>query len=223
MLCLKTLRRHWICSIFVFSFFLFFSVFGLSQDSFATSYDCFLSSYSSGLVYPSTVCTDFPSSSEFSTNLYYYDLSLTYTNSTSGRLFMSLRDNSNLTNGSVFITDYNSSLSSLNYSVSGVFFVSNTFYSSFSNVYKSYPLAFSFGNRPSGSTVTNISFKITDDINDLTSSSEPCPVCPEIPDNPYDNKLDDIKKAIYCCGAVLIMLYFFFCIYKIIVKDGGSR
>lgn len=52
---------------------------------------------------------------------------------------------------------------------------------------------------------------------------EVCQECPVIPDNPYDQKLDNITKAIYVCGAILIMLYFFFCIYKIIVKDGGSR
>lgn len=220
MVCLRIIRRHWISSIFVFSLFSLFSVFGLSQKSYATSYNCSLSSYDSGIYYPSTICTDFPSSSDFSTPLYYYDLSLSYSYSSSGRLNLSYRSNNNYINGLLFITDKSSNF---DFSQTGLFLVSHLFYSDFSGTFKSYPLGISFGNRPSGSSVTNISFKITDDINDLVSPSEPCPVCPEIPENPYDNKLDDIKKAIYCCGAILIMLYFFFCIYKIIVKDGGSR
>ena len=74
-------------------------------------------------------------------------------------------------------------------------------------------------------TTTSITIGMTfsTDISDFASASEPCPVCPVVPDNPYDNKLDNITKAIYVCGASLLVIYFFFCIYKIVVKDGGSR
>lgn len=44
---------------------------------------------------------------------------------------------------------------------------------------------------------------------------EPCPVVPE---TPYHDDLQSIKLAIYTCGAVLIVLYFFYCIYRMIIK-----
>lgn len=53
---------------------------------------------------------------------------------------------------------------------------------------------------------------------------EPCPEpeqCPEASDTPYADKFDNIEKAIYTCGAILIMLYFFYCIYRMIIKGSG--
>lgn len=41
-----------------------------------------------------------------------------------------------------------------------------------------------------------------------------CPTCPEVPDNPYDDKLDNINKSILICGAIMIFIYFMFCIYQ---------
>lgn len=67
----------------------------------------------------------------------------------------------------------------------------------------------------------------SNDLSDFVVSSCPEPEepepCPPIPENPYDDKLDEIKTAIYCASAVMIMIYFFFIVYKIIVKDGGRR
>lgn len=53
---------------------------------------------------------------------------------------------------------------------------------------------------------------------------EPCPeceVCPVIPDNPYDDKFDAIVRAIYVGCATLLVLYFFYCIYRIIIRNSG--
>lgn len=55
---------------------------------------------------------------------------------------------------------------------------------------------------------------------------EPCPeceVCPVIPDNPYDDKFDAIVRAIYVGCATLLVLYFFYCIYRIIIRNSGVK
>jgi len=52
---------------------------------------------------------------------------------------------------------------------------------------------------------------------------EPCPSCPIVPENPYDNKFDEIKNAIYIIPAVLLLLYFFFCVYNIIIKNSRVK
>lgn len=49
---------------------------------------------------------------------------------------------------------------------------------------------------------------------------EECQQCPAIPDNPYDDKLDNIVKAIYVCAATILVIYFFYCIYRMIIKGG---
>ena len=63
-------------------------------------------------------------------------------------------------------------------------------------------------------------------LTDILPSSdcpEPPPVepCPEIPENPYDPKLDEITRAIYVTAGTLIVLYFFYCIYRLIIKNSG--
>lgn len=39
----------------------------------------------------------------------------------------------------------------------------------------------------------------------------------------YNDKFDGVIKAIYTCGAVALVLYFFFCIYRIIIGTTGSQ
>lgn len=73
-------------------------------------------------------------------------------------------------------------------------------------------------NVPAGSDITAI----------LTNKEEqePCPecqecqVCPAIPENPYDDKLDAIKVAIYVVAGTILVIYFFYCIYRMIIKGG---
>lgn len=49
---------------------------------------------------------------------------------------------------------------------------------------------------------------------------EVCQVCPTIPENPYDQKLDAIKIAIYVVAGTMLVIYFFYCIYRMIIKGG---
>lgn len=49
---------------------------------------------------------------------------------------------------------------------------------------------------------------------------EECQECPVIPDNPYDDKLDQLIVAIYVVSGTLLVIYFFYCIYRIIIKAG---
>lgn len=72
------------------------------------------------------------------------------------------------------------------------------------------------------SFLTINSFTVSDDIPSGGSSVDPEePDCPELPENPYDNKLDEIKYAIYAIGGVMLVIYFFYAIYKMII--GGSK
>ena len=50
-----------------------------------------------------------------------------------------------------------------------------------------------------------------------------CPICPEIPENPYDDKLDSIRNAIILVPAVCLLLYFFYVIFGIIIPTTGGK
>lgn len=82
------------------------------------------------------------------------------------------------------------------------------------------------------SDITDSDFSVTITLTETDPSGDSdCPVCPEpeepepcpvIPDNPYDEKLDNITLAIYTCGAVVLVIYFFYCIYRMIIKTVGG-
>lgn len=55
-------------------------------------------------------------------------------------------------------------------------------------------------------------------LTDSYSSCPPVEPCPEIPENPYDNKFDEIKQAILIIPATALVIYFFFCIYRMLLK-----
>lgn len=77
------------------------------------------------------------------------------------------------------------------------------------------------GTPPSNMTVT---VTLTESLDTPCPEPDPCPEpeqCPEVSDTPYAEKFDNIEKAIYTCGAILIMLYFFYCIYRMIIKGSG--
>lgn len=81
-------------------------------------------------------------------------------------------------------------------------------------------------NRVSGNIVnSSVSAKLT--LTDSLSSGdcpvcEECQVCPAIPENPYDDKFDKIITAIYVCAATVLVVYFFYCIYRMIIKSSGG-
>ena len=66
--------------------------------------------------------------------------------------------------------------------------------------------------------ISNYSGDVTYTFMSDYSSCPVCPTCPEIPDNPYDNKFDEIKQAILIIPATALVIYFFFCIYRMLLK-----
>lgn len=216
MRCLKILRRQPIYSLFAFLFFSFFLSFGLSQDSYALDSSCSLttnfslgSSYSRFYFSP---CSDpgFTSGSDIYVHLEY---SVSHTNTSYASSvwipFLYNPDSNYIFNNpSIYLRSNNATQTGF------IDFVITSFPSNTTMVLRS------VNGSVTGSATFTVSFS---DVPPSSGSTEPCPVCPVVPENPYDQKLDNITKAIYVCGAILIMLYFFFCIYKIIVKDGGSR
>lgn len=45
---------------------------------------------------------------------------------------------------------------------------------------------------------------------------------PEIQYGDYHDDLMSIKQSIYTCGAICLVLYFFYCIYRMIIKSTGG-
>lgn len=48
-----------------------------------------------------------------------------------------------------------------------------------------------------------------------------CPTCPSGGSNNYHDDLVNIQKSIIICGAILLVLYFFYCIYRFIIRNSG--
>ena len=166
MKCLKI--RHPVLTYSLFAFFasVFFCVFGLSQESYATSFNCSISSVSSGSVYaPANVCTDFTDqyNSWYDHPFYFYDLSFS---------FSSLNNSPTLKFYSQFDTSssiYFATSGSGSYSFSGLFFVSPQNYQSGSFYYKPPLIGFSSFT----GSISDFSFKIATSLSDLSS----CPEC----------------------------------------------
>lgn len=67
----------------------------------------------------------------------------------------------------------------------------------------------------------DFTFTLSDSICPVCPDPEPAPDppdCPEVPENPYDDKFDNITQAIYVATATLLVIYFFYCIYRMIIK-----
>lgn len=75
----------------------------------------------------------------------------------------------------------------------------------------------------SNSPVSTFSSSVTFTLTESYSSCPPIEPCPEIPESPYHNDLIDIKHSIYVCAGVLLVLYFFYCIYRMIIKTTGGQ
>lgn len=73
------------------------------------------------------------------------------------------------------------------------------------------------------SGVSNYDLKITLTARQPYELCPACPTCPTIPENPYDHKLDSLITAIYVLGAIMLTIYFFYCIYGMIIKSTGGK
>lgn len=71
----------------------------------------------------------------------------------------------------------------------------------------------------SGTLKESLTFTLMEDYQDCPEV-EPCP---EVPENPYDDKLDKIIQAIYVVAGTLLVIYFFYCIYRMIIKPLGGN
>lgn len=70
----------------------------------------------------------------------------------------------------------------------------------------------------------SITFTLTDTLPSSCPDPDPCPscpTCPAVPDTPYGDQLDNITRAIYVCAGVLLVLYFFYCIYRMLIRSSG--
>lgn len=213
MLCLKIPRRVQIYSFVAFLLSCVFCAFGLSSSASAISNSCEFDMYynSGSSVLSNLYCPDIFSSLSSSDPVYLtYDISITSTGSfPSTSYFVGF---SNTTEAYYRFNTISNSSNSWHFT--GVLNLPNYSYI--------YYLVF---NNPTA-TFNYRHFILTLSDTDPTDTNCPTPPpCPDPvdPDAPYSNQLSNIEKAIYVCGAVLLVLYFFFCIYKIIVKDGGSR
>lgn len=76
----------------------------------------------------------------------------------------------------------------------------------------------SYGSAPSGSiTLTENG---TFDVSSYATAVVDVP--PTIEQGDYHDDLISIQQAIYVCGAILLVLYFFYCIYRMIIKTTGG-
>ena len=80
------------------------------------------------------------------------------------------------------------------------------------------PLQFSL---LSGSSIV-FTFSSSNPTSSCPEPEEPEP-CPVIPENPYDDKFDQVIQAIYVCAGVMLVLYFFYCIYRLIIRNSGVK
>ena len=76
-----------------------------------------------------------------------------------------------------------------------------------------------FGSSPVGDI--SITLNGTYDVSSYATATVDVPT--EVTQGDYHNDLVNIQKSIIVCGAILLVLYFFYCIYRLIIKNSGVR
>ena len=70
----------------------------------------------------------------------------------------------------------------------------------------------------------DVTFTLTDSLPGEAQECEECQECQETecPVGEYHEDLTNIYGAIIMCGGVIMVLYFFYCIYRILIKSTGG-
>lgn len=213
MICKKIPRRHLIYSfVGLLAFFFTFSF--CSSSVFATSLTCSRQvNTTSSWYYDFVNGTPACDLSSFSNEVYYH---VNFTgefsqSSTSSSIYVVFGFRSNAS--SVFSPDSFMSLGGINGPLSNSS-VNHDFYGYLPYI----PSEFSsFRFSPSGSLV-NGTFTIEfSDSPFLSSSSDDCENCS------FSDQLNELKQAVLLVPATLLVIYFLFCLYQILIKNGGNR
>lgn len=75
----------------------------------------------------------------------------------------------------------------------------------------------SFGSSPSGNL--DITSNGTYDVTNYATATVDVPA--QVIQGDYHDDLVNINQSIIVCGAILLVLYFFYCIYRLIIKNSG--
>lgn len=131
-------------------------------------------------------------------------------------------------NNSYISSQYNFPLGLSDFSVLSlslnIYSVSSWFVSSQSSLPSGWFIKLTFTENYSSSVVPSGSLSISENgTYDVTNYASAVVDVPQSSDNLYHDDLQEIKGAIIIGCAVLLVLYFFYCIYRMIIKSTGGQ
>ena len=232
--------RHFFSFVLVLFLSLFFGSFITINDTFATSVDC--GSFNITSDYNSFTCDT--SSLDSSVDWYYvfsFDIQGDFSSLTSSNMTVSFGNSqlfpppigsfvygvsppfnrsmiSYMLSFPVIVTDSRRAISdNQNERLSVVFFGNTTWLDLATTKTYSVVIFDSFGVSPSGDI--SITSNGTYDVSSYATATVDVPA--EVIQGDYHDDLISINNSILVCGAILLVLYFFYCIYRLIIKNSG--
>lgn len=196
------IKSHQVLSYFLFSlvaFFLFFLL-GPSSSCSAASFDFTPT--------PDTIYSITDLGLDFTPHFIKYTVSSS--NFSFYHFYIETSDNQ--TSNNPFNSNFDNTIFSHNYSPFGN---SATSYSGVITIpyYPNLTPVFRF-RRINSSITYNVTFTFLDTLDCPDCDCPDCPDCPEVPDTPYGDKLDKIYHAILIGSATMLVIYFFFIMFK---------